>query len=102
MKLLKSKTKLMDSWIWNDEVERFVAKHVKGYSLNVCSGKSNIGDVKVDLDPEDKSIIRADMINLPFADNIFDTVIQELIGSISVFRKIKDVPNSGEKLTNGK
>ena len=46
----------------------FIRRRVRGYSLNVCAGKSTIGDVRVDLEPQAEGIIKADMRNLPFED----------------------------------
>lgn len=74
---MKKETKLQKCWIWNDTVANFVNKRVKGYSLNVCAGASDIGDVKVDLDPLDRSVIKGDFKFLKFKDNTFDTVISD-------------------------
>ena len=82
-------TILKKSWIWNKSVEEFVKTKIKGYSLNVCSGKSSLGDVKVDLDPKDKSILKADMIKLPFKDNTFDTVIQDPPWKIGFYKRMR-------------
>ena len=64
---MKKETKLQKCWIWNDTVAEFVKKRVKGYSLNVCAGKSDIGDVKIDLDPKDRSVIKGDFKFLKFS-----------------------------------
>ena len=48
---------------------------MKGRSLHVCAGTSELGDVRVDLEPRAPGVIRADMYRLPFADESFDTVI---------------------------
>ena len=82
-------TILQKSWIWNKSVEEFVKTKIKGYSLNACSGKSSLGDVKLDLDPQDRTIIRGDMINLPFKDNEFDTVIQDPPWKIGFYQRMK-------------
>lgn len=74
---LFKKTKLVDSWVWNGTVSDFVKDKINGYSLNACAGKSPLGDVKIDLDPQDRTIIKADMKNLPFEDETFDTVVQD-------------------------
>ena len=74
---MKKETILADSWVWNGEVQLFVQDKMRGHSLNVCAGKSPLGDVKIDLDPKDRSVIKADMKNLPFEDETFDTVIQD-------------------------
>lgn len=52
----------------------FIKKHIKGRSLHVCCGSSDLGDVKVDAYVERKGIVKADMFNLPFKEE-FDTVI---------------------------
>ena len=84
-----SKTKLIDSWVWNGEVSDYVKDKVKGYSLNVCAGKSKIGDVKIDLDPQDKSVIKGDMRELKFKDNTFDCVIQDPPWKIGFYQRMK-------------
>ena len=45
--------------------------------------------MKVDLDPQDKSVIRGDMINLPFNENTFDTVIQDPPWKIGFYQRMK-------------
>lgn len=74
---LKTHETIRESWVWNKSVEEFVASKIKGHSLNACAGESPLGDVKIDLDPHDRSVIRADMKELPFEDETFDTVIQD-------------------------
>jgi ubiquinone/menaquinone biosynthesis C-methylase UbiE len=80
---------LKDSWVWPFDVEHFVKSQIKGYSLNICAGESKVGDVRVDLDPKDKSILRADMIDLPFENCTFDTVIQDPPWKIGFYRRMK-------------
>jgi len=43
----------------------------------VCSGACDLGDVRVDLDPKRPSVIKADMCDLPFANESFQTVISD-------------------------
>jgi hypothetical protein len=74
---LKNHLKLRKSWVWSGDVEAFIADKIYGYSLNVCAGKSRLGDVRIDLDPADRSVIKGDMKALPFDDETFDTVIQD-------------------------
>lgn len=76
-------------WVWDRTVEDLVKEKIKGYSLNICAGHSKIGDVKIDLDPQDRSIIKGDMKNLPFGDNKFDTVIQDPPWKIGIFDRYK-------------
>ena len=85
---MKKSEVLQDCWIWDKSVNEFVADRVKGYSLNVCAGKSPIGDVKIDLDPVDKSILKGDMRCLPFDDNTFDTVIQDPPWKIGYYNRM--------------
>ena len=85
---METKTKLQKCWIWDKSVSDFVRSRVNGYSLNVCAGKSEIGDVKIDLDPKDKSVIKGDMRHLPFKDNTFDTVIQDPPWKIGFYQRM--------------
>jgi len=82
---LKKKVKLQPSWVWRKEIEDFVRGKIIGKSLNICAGKSPLGDVKVDLDPQNSSVIKGDMKKLPFPDESFDTVIQDPPWKIGYF-----------------
>ena len=85
---MKKETKLQECWIWNSSVEEFVKSKIQGYSLNVCAGKSTLGNVKIDLDPKDKSILKGDMRKLQFDDNTFDTVIQDPPWKIGFYERM--------------
>ncbi len=80
---------LKDSWIWNGTVEDFVKSKLEGHSLNICAGKSIIGDVKIDLDPQDRSVIKGDMRAIPYPDNTFDTVIQDPPWKIGFYHRMR-------------
>lgn len=84
-----TKTRLQKCWIWNKTVTEFIKSKLKGYSLNVCAGKNPICDVNVDLDPQDPKIGQADMRNLPFPDNTFDTVISDPPWKIGFYQRMK-------------
>jgi len=86
---MTKETILKQSWVWNKTVEEFIRNKIKGYSLNVCSGLSHLGDKKIDLDPQDRSIIKADMKNLPFEDETFDTVFSDPPWKIGYFDRWK-------------
>jgi len=86
---MKKETILKKSWIWNESVKEFVKEKIKGYSLNICAGLSGLGDKKIDLDPKDRSIIKADMKNLPFEDETFDTVFSDPPWKIGYFDRWK-------------
>ena len=89
LKTLKDKTKLQKCWIWNKTVSDFIKERVKGYSLNICAGMNEIGDIRLDLDPKDKSILKGDMRNLPYPDNTFDTVISDPPWKIGFYERPK-------------
>lgn len=74
---MKAKYKLQKCWLWDKEISDFVKEKLIGYTLNVCAGMNDIGDVKIDLDPKDKSIIKGDMKKLLFNNSTFDTVIED-------------------------
>jgi len=72
---LKSKHLFKAQWAFPEHVKKWLDKEVEGYSLHVCCGSSDIGDIKLDLMPQNKNVTQADMFNLPFPDNTFDTII---------------------------
>ncbi len=74
---LSGKTRLQKCWVWNDTVTNFIKSRVHGYSLNICAGKNPICSVNLDLDPQDKSILKGDMRLLPFKPNVFDVVVSD-------------------------
>ena len=86
---MKKETKLQECWVWNSTVEEFIKSRIKGYSLNACAGKSSLGDVKLDLDPKDRSIIKGEMKRLPFDDSRFDTVIEDPPWKIGYYNRWK-------------
>jgi SAM-dependent methyltransferase len=91
---MNKKARLQDSWIWPDCVNDFVQSRMQqycpdGYSLNVCAGVSEIGDVKLDLDPADRSIIQGDMRQLPFDDETFDLVICDPPWKIGYYQRFR-------------
>jgi len=66
------------SRIWPDEVEAFIDECIVGTSLHMCSGKSTLGDVKLDLN-EATADIRCDASDCRefVADKSYDTVIYD-------------------------
>ena len=87
--ILPKKTILQKCWVWNKEVTEFVRSRVKGHSLNVCAGKNPICTVNMDLDPQDKTILRGDMRLLPFPSNTFDTVVSDPPWKIGYYERFK-------------
>ena len=86
---MKQNTILQSAWVWNESVTNFVKDKIEGYSLNVCAGKNPICDVNLDLDPQDKTIIKGDMKLLKFKSNTFDTVISDPPWKIGFFQRMK-------------
>ena len=63
------------NWHWPKRIEELMKSKVRGFSLHVCSGASELGDIKVDIEPQNKDTIKADARHLPFKPNTFDTVL---------------------------
>jgi ubiquinone/menaquinone biosynthesis C-methylase UbiE len=61
------------TWAWPCPVENFIREKIRGSSLHVCCGESEIGDIRVDL--YEKADIKGDMFHLPIKRQSFDTVI---------------------------
>lgn len=79
--------KIQPSWIWPDAVERWFRERAKGYTLHVCCGKSTLGDVRVDADPENEPDILGDAHNLPFDDCSFDTAIIDPPWNVNPYKR---------------
>lgn len=62
-------------WGYPKGVDAFLKKECVGLTLNVCSGRSTVGDVRIDVMKEHNPDIIADLLHLPFKDKTFDTVI---------------------------
>lgn len=62
-------------WETPHDIRNWLSSDVfTGRVLNVCSGPSPLGDVRVDVDPSHDPDVAADLHSLPFADGSFDTV----------------------------
>ena len=62
-------------WETPHDIRNFLTSRVfEGRVLNVCSGPSPLGDTRVDIDESHNPDVVADLHNLPFDDNEFDTV----------------------------
>lgn len=65
--------KFIKSWAWPGEVEEFLKEHCKGFTVHICNGSSQLGDLTLDrYMPAD---IIGDMYNLPLKTSIADTII---------------------------
>jgi len=63
--------------LWPEAVEDTIEGFIIGSSLHVCCGKSLLGDVRLDMDPENNPDILCDASSMAgfVADDQFDTVI---------------------------
>lgn len=86
---MKKVAQIEDSWVWPDSVQEFVKDHIEGHSLNICAGRSEVGDVRVDLDPQNAEVQKADMRDLPFDDESFDTVIIDPPWKLGYYQRFK-------------
>ena len=62
-------------WAWEKNEEEFYKQFCEGRVLHVCCGQSKFGDVRVDIEPQDPGVLKADYRHLPFKNKSFDTVI---------------------------
>lgn len=60
-------------WVWHDEEEKLISGLLDGFTLNLCSGFSTLGDVCVDLYMD--CDVQADMSRLPFRAKAFTTTV---------------------------
>lgn len=60
--------------LWPDAIETFLETLLVGKSLHACSGKSMLGNIRLDLNEQDVDI-KADAVNMPIQDNEYDTVL---------------------------
>lgn len=62
--------------LWPATVEDWIESKLIGTTVHICCGRSQLGDVRVDIDPEVFPDIVADAANLHMiADQSFDTVV---------------------------
>jgi len=65
--------KYHDSWRWTKREEKIVHSYCRGSILHLCSGKSKMGDIRMDL--YQHATIKADVLHLPFKSHSFDTIV---------------------------
>jgi ubiquinone/menaquinone biosynthesis C-methylase UbiE len=88
-KRINKNCQLQAAWVWPVQVEKKIKSYIKGYSINICSGLSSLGDVKIDLQPQLLAVQKVDMNALPFPDNTFDTVISDPPWKLNFFKRQK-------------
>lgn len=64
-----------NNWKWSRSDELKIGTWMKGSVLHICSGSSQIGDIKLDL--VTRADIKADCLHLPFKSQCIDTVIAD-------------------------
>ena len=71
---MANKMKYREAWRWPQAVEGFIRSRAQGLTIHVCSGMSQIGDVRIDIDGHNANV-RGDFNQLPVKDDIADTVV---------------------------
>ncbi len=66
---------LQGNWIHNATVEAWLRKMKIGRTLNICSGMSQVGDVRLDVAEGTNRTAYGDLFNLDLEPLSFDTVI---------------------------
>ena len=73
---MKKIAKWIKSWEWPQEItDNVEALLERGETLNICAGASRLGDVKIDLDPQNADVQKGDMRDLQFENESFENVI---------------------------
>ena len=63
-------------WVFNDNLKRWFSERAYGETLHLCCGRTHFDfAVNVDIDLNARLDLRADMFNLPFRSDVFDTII---------------------------
>jgi hypothetical protein len=62
-------------WSHPKSVDHWLRKQIIGFSINVCKGRSDLGNVTIDILHDLKPTVIADLYHLPFKDKTFDTCI---------------------------
>jgi len=88
-KKINKNCQLQEAWVWPEKVENKIRSLLLGRSINICSGLSSLGDVKVDLEPRDPDVLKAEMENLPFDDETFDSVLSDPPWKTNFFHRQK-------------
>lgn len=83
------------SWKQPEDVDRYLRECIEPPSVNICSGKSPLGGVKLDADRDLEPDIVADAVfkkdespeYLPFADAAFETVLFDPPWKLNYFNR---------------
>jgi len=70
--LISSKPK----WAFNEDLRAWFSERAKGRTLHLCCGYTHFDfAINLDVDRQANLDVQADMFDLPFKDNTFDTII---------------------------
>lgn len=77
-------------WRWPSDLEASVRSFTDDrYTLNICAGKSPIGDIRFDADPENNPDVMGDHKRLPFDDETFEAVVWDPPWKMAYFDRFK-------------
>ncbi len=62
------------AWRWPKDVEDYIASRAEGFTLHVCNGESDFGDLRIDRFSMNTDI-KADMLQLPIREESIDTIV---------------------------
>ena len=77
---MRSKYLFKQAWTWPKEVRSWFEERIVGTCLHVCSGRSTLGDVLVDIEPQLKGVLQGDILTRTGAFEVlgqFDTVLMD-------------------------
>lgn len=74
---MANKVKYKQAWAWPGYVEDFIRSKSMGYTVHVCCGQSQLGDLRIDKYVESADIIADVLSGLPLPSEIADTVISD-------------------------
>jgi len=69
-----NKMRYRKAWRWPATVEGFIRSRARGLVIHVCSGDSQLGDLRIDRYNHNANVV-GDFNHLPIKDDIADTVV---------------------------
>jgi len=98
----RRKSAYRPAWRFPPIVEYEIRKWVLSPCLHVCAGRSNLGDVKLDLN--ERADVKATMSHLPFKNSQFASVVwdppyaMDRVRTIPILVQMNDVLQAGGRL----
>lgn len=91
--------------LWPSEVEDYLRARIVGKSLHLFCGKSQLGDVRVDIDPDNHPTLCGDLFDKSFLNKFesksFDTVLLDPPYNAK-FQKMHDVLNAVHRIARSR